>query len=305
MVESAYKEDFALGPMGLNSTSMVDNIMGSGLLEWPPNLGMKYPSLLAIPSPRLYRGILDKLEWRTSSGVVKPFSVSSVWQSIRPRGSKVNWVHVVWSPNSTSRHAFNLWLIVKRKLKTQDILWSWDVAGSMSSCCSLCETTLDSHEHLFFEFPFSSQVWFHLRDLAGLPSTQPSIDLIMDAITPTANIRTSKSVISKLVLAAAAYFVWQERNDRLFKCLKRSSAQAIECVVLAVHLNLMSCRFKKSITGLELMKHWMIPKDLDGWNVIASLRSSSICLRKFYKKIYGGYDLDVKNVNVIFDHHRA
>ncbi|GJV28011.1 hypothetical protein Tco_1384459 [Tanacetum coccineum] len=168
---------------GLNSTSMVANIMGSGLLEWPPDLGMKYPSLLAIPSPRLYQGIPDKLEWRTSLGVVKPFAV-----------------------------------------------------------------------------------WFHLRDLAGLPSIQPSIDLIMDAITPTANRGTSKSVISKLVLAAAAYFVWQERNERLFKGLKRSFAQVIECVVSAVRLKLMSCRFKKSIAGLELMKRCV---DLNSIDLIA------------------------------------
>ncbi|GKB47833.1 hypothetical protein Tco_0898586, partial [Tanacetum coccineum] len=226
---------------------------------WPPDLGMKYPSLLAIPSPRLYQGIPDKLEWRTSLGVVKPFAVSLVWQSIRPRGFKVNWLHVVWYPNCIPRHAFNLWLIVKRKLKNQDKLWSWDVAGSMLSYFSLCETTPDSHEHLFFECPFSSQVWFHLRDLAGLPFTQPYIDVIMDDISPTANRRTSKSVISKLVLAAA-YFVWQKRNDHLFKGLKRSSAQVIECVVLVVRLKLMSCRFKKSIAGMELIKRWKIPE---------------------------------------------
>ncbi|GKB36341.1 hypothetical protein Tco_0881283 [Tanacetum coccineum] len=197
---------------------------GSTVVEevlWPPDLGMKYPSLLAIPSPRLYQGIPDKLEWRTSLGVVKPFA----------------------------------------KLKNQDRLWSWDVAGSMLSCFSLCETTPDSPKHLFFECPFSSQVWFHLRDLAGLPSTQSSIDLIMDDISPTANRRTSKSVISKLVLAVA-YFVWQKRNERLFKGLKRSSAQVIECVVLAVRLKLMSCRFKKSIAGMELMKRWKIPEVL-------------------------------------------
>ncbi|GKE07010.1 reverse transcriptase domain, reverse transcriptase zinc-binding domain protein [Tanacetum coccineum] len=225
--------------------------------KWPPDLGMKYPLLLAIPSPRLYHGIPDNLEWRTNLGVVKPFAVSSVWQSIRPRGFKVNWVHVVWYPNCIPRHAFNIWLFVKRKLKTQDRLWSWDVAGSMSSYCSLCETTPDSHEHLFFECPFSSQVWFHLRDLVGLPSIQPSINLIMDAITPTANRCTSNSVISKLVLATVAYFVWQERNERLFKGLKMSFTQVIDCVVSAssvmfpaVLSNLMSCRFKKSIAQI-------------------------------------------------------
>ncbi|GJW28532.1 hypothetical protein Tco_0045407 [Tanacetum coccineum] len=169
---------------GLNSTSMVAYIMGSGLLEWPPDLGMKYPSLLAIPSPRLYQGIPDKLEWRTSLGVVKPFAISLVWQSIRPRGFKTDC-------------GVGTWLV-------------------------LCQAVVR------FVRP--------LRTLMSISSLS-ALSLLRC---------TSKSVISKLVLVVAAYFMWKERNESLFKGLKRSSAQVIECVVSAVRLKLMSCRFKKN-----------------------------------------------------------
>ncbi|GJZ64172.1 putative reverse transcriptase domain, reverse transcriptase zinc-binding domain protein [Tanacetum coccineum] len=68
----------------------------------------------------------DRLEWRLHDGTLKQFSVSQVWSSIRPRDVKVAWYDMVWFPANIPRHAINLWLIIKRKLKTQDRICSWD-----------------------------------------------------------------------------------------------------------------------------------------------------------------------------------
>ncbi|GJY29652.1 hypothetical protein Tco_0405419 [Tanacetum coccineum] len=160
------------------------------------------------------------------------------------------------------KHAFNLWLVIKGKLKTQDKLRSWDVSNSLTTKCSLCDSQPDSHEHLFFDCSFSRQVWCHMRDVAGMSHVPPSLELILDYIIPIAKRRTSRSVISKLVLASSTYFIWQERNERLFKSHKRTAAQVIECIMSAVRLKLVSCRFKKSKAGLDLMKRWKIPEVL-------------------------------------------
>nr|GEX61756.1 hypothetical protein [Tanacetum cinerariifolium] len=207
----------------LNTSSKVADVIVSGTFSWPHALGIKYPNLLFIPTPIISVGVHDKLEWRL-------------------------------------RHAFNLWLVIKGKLKTQDNLRSWDVSSSLATCCTLCETQLDSHEHLFFDCSFSKQVWCHMRDLAGLSHVPPSLELILDIINPMARRKMSSSIISKLVLAASAYFIWQDRNDRLFKNNKKSAAQIIECITSAIHLKFMSCRFKKFKAGLDLMKRWKIPE---------------------------------------------
>nr|GEU77854.1 retrovirus-related Pol polyprotein from transposon TNT 1-94 [Tanacetum cinerariifolium] len=39
---------------------------------------------------------VDKIEWRVS-GIVKSFAVSTVWMSIRPRDTIVDWADVVWT----------------------------------------------------------------------------------------------------------------------------------------------------------------------------------------------------------------
>ncbi|GJX97614.1 ribonuclease H-like domain-containing protein, partial [Tanacetum coccineum] len=131
-------------------------------------------------------------------------------------------------------------LIVKKKLKTQDMLRNWD--ANLGNVCSLCETQPDSLEHLFFECPFSQVVWSHMKVYAGLDASAHDLYLIISNFLSLAKRKASRSVIAKLVVSASAYFLWQERNGRLFKKHKRSSTQIIECITTAVRLNLLSVK---------------------------------------------------------------
>nr|GEU65180.1 hypothetical protein [Tanacetum cinerariifolium] len=98
--------------------------------------------------------------------------------------------------------------------------------------------------------PFSvARVWSHFKPLAGLSSTRPEITHIISTITPFATRRSSKSVIAKIVVAASAYFVWQEQNNRLFKNNKRIVTQLIAYIISSIRLKLLSCCFKKSNEG--------------------------------------------------------
>ncbi|GJU23251.1 hypothetical protein Tco_1156593 [Tanacetum coccineum] len=182
---------------GLNSSSKVQEVTRNGTWDWPPYLTDKFPMLQTIniilsQSP-------DCLEWHDELGVLKPFSVSSVWSIIRPRNLKVDWFAVVWFAYCIPRHAFNLWLVVNQKLKTQDKVCSW--SNSLMQVCPLCEVVADSHEHLFFECLFSQQVWNHMKSFAGLDTSTTLFSHIMSIIKPFATRRSSKSVIAKLVLA--------------------------------------------------------------------------------------------------------
>ncbi|GJZ09407.1 hypothetical protein Tco_0543690, partial [Tanacetum coccineum] len=71
--------------------------------------------------------------------------------------------------------------------------------------------------------------------------------------------RSSHIVIAKLVVAASAYFIWQERNWRLFKKTKRTVNQVIECIKSAVRLKLLSCSFKRSSEGVRYARMWDLP----------------------------------------------
>ncbi|GJW63854.1 hypothetical protein Tco_0115738 [Tanacetum coccineum] len=244
--------------VGLTTMSKVRDIIHDGSLSWPADLEVKYPILNSTTYPHVFPLESDKLEWRFL-GAVEPFSVSTVWKAIRPRDVKVTWSNVVWFSNCIPRHAFNLWLVMKRRLKTQDMLRSWDLSSSLNAgSCLLCSSQPDSHEHLFFECTFSKQVWAHMSQLAGcsLPS---NVYDVVNSIIPFANRRTSMSIVTKLILAASTYFIWQERNERLFNNQHRSANQVIECISASIRLKLISCRFKRSTGSLALLRRWKLP----------------------------------------------
>ncbi|GJY34922.1 putative RNA-directed DNA polymerase [Tanacetum coccineum] len=184
---------------GLNTSSKVSDVFQNGNVVWPQDLVARYPLLGSVVGLNSVSSI-NTMEWRDNVGVVKPFLVNAVWQALRPREDKITWVDVVWFPNCIPRHAFNLWLIIKRKLKTQDLLRSWDVSGNLATNCPLCDSISDSHAHLFFDCVFSKQVWNLVKDWVGLSNVALSIDLIIDVIIPTTKRMTLKYVIANLWL---------------------------------------------------------------------------------------------------------
>ncbi|GJS57292.1 reverse transcriptase domain-containing protein [Tanacetum coccineum] len=128
-------------------------------------------------------------------------------------------------------HAFHLWLVIKRKLKTQDSLRQWDV-------------------------------WNHMKIYASLSKMSSSLYATIDYMIPMSKRRSARSIIARLVLAASSYFIWQERNLRLFKNQKRAANQIIECIKSTVRLKLLTCKFKKTRNMMAFMHLWKLPDSL-------------------------------------------
>ncbi|GKC11351.1 hypothetical protein Tco_1008133 [Tanacetum coccineum] len=130
---------------------------------------------------------------------------------------------------------------MRRCLKTQDKLRPWDVDAQTDLTqlrCSLCGSQQDSHEHLFFECSYSSKVWNYIRNLAGMEQVPPVLDDIVLWFIPMANKRSFKNVVGKMLFAAASYYLWLERNNRLFKNIRRSPEEIRDLIMTTVRLKL-------------------------------------------------------------------
>ncbi|GJZ80021.1 putative RNA-directed DNA polymerase, eukaryota, reverse transcriptase zinc-binding domain protein [Tanacetum coccineum] len=230
---------------GFTLSSKVNDLIVNGMWSWPHEWNSKYPMLASLVPPMLVE-THDQLEWHDLTGSVKKFDVATVWETIRPHYDVVPWHDVVWYSYCIPRYSLHLWLVIHGKLKTQDKLRTWDITGELAMSCPLCGNQPDTHEHLFFECDFSTQVWDQMKGLAGLSNVAGRYKEIVDYIIPFAKRRSCKSVIAKLVLSASTYYVWQERNARLFTNKKRSAPQVIEAIVSSIHLKLLSCSFKKT-----------------------------------------------------------
>ncbi|KAF5822234.1 putative reverse transcriptase zinc-binding domain-containing protein [Helianthus annuus] len=152
------------------------------------------------------------------------------------------------------------WLIFRRKLSTQDRIHVWNMAsGSMNlMCCLLCKKGMDSHNHLFFECSYSNQIWCSLRSKFGMTHIQGKWDDIATWLIPRATSKSARIVIAKLVMAATAYYIWQERNARYFKNQLRRPEKLEELIVETVRLKLHSFKFKKNDRVTRILKDWKI-----------------------------------------------
>ncbi|GJX99396.1 retrovirus-related pol polyprotein from transposon TNT 1-94, partial [Tanacetum coccineum] len=191
---------------------------------------------------------------------------SHIWKLLTLKESLwVKWIHEYKIKGPSTSLWYDKWTDLDplaTRISPRDIhnaglsFQSKDSSATLGMVCSLCECILDSHDHLFFECSFARGVWDRLKDLACIDLSTPNIYDIIGSLLPIVKKRTLKSVYVKLVIAATAYFIWQERNWRLFKKGKCSTDQLVECVKASVRLKLLSCMLKKSrwITEFELGK---------------------------------------------------
>ncbi|GJW48014.1 homeodomain-like protein [Tanacetum coccineum] len=223
---------------GFHLHMYVADIITNGAWDWPQAWLLKAPNLGLIPVPVL-NDTEDCIRWRDGNGNVTSFSVKCAWEALRPQGVEVPWYSIVWFSHCIPRHAFHMWLIMRRSLKTQDKLRSWDVGPDIDITqlrCSLCGLQMDSHEHTFFECSFSSKVWSLLRHLAGMERVAPVLEDIIAWLLPIGAKRSFNSVVGKLLFAAATYFIWSERNNRLFKNQRRTPEDIRDLVMVTVRL---------------------------------------------------------------------
>ncbi|XP_022030601.1 uncharacterized protein LOC110931518 [Helianthus annuus] len=228
--------------------------------NWPEAWRNLFPVLIHADAIQRNLSVQDQVLWMNGNKLHE-FSSSEVWNSIRSREPQVDWVNVVWFSQCIPRHAFLMWLIMRRKLLTQDriLRWGADRRRNMNMmCCLLCYENFDSHEHLFFECKFSAQVWRLVRDKPSMSSVQPKRNLIVEWLSERARSKTAANFICRLIVAASAYIIWQERNNRLFRNHARPPDIVADAIVETIRYKLMGTRFKKTPRVMALLQEWEV-----------------------------------------------
>ena len=151
---------------GLSRNAAVAEITTGNVWQWPVS---NSPDLLVLKeeTSRLHffpSESQDSIYWLPlPTGV---FSTRTAWEKIRRIKEPVPWRHVVWFHGSIPRASFILWLAVQRRLGTQDRLFHL----ALGTSCLLCNSQLETLDHLFFECPFSHQLWTKISQVGGFLS---------------------------------------------------------------------------------------------------------------------------------------
>ncbi|KAJ9536236.1 hypothetical protein OSB04_un000585 [Centaurea solstitialis] len=196
---------------------------------WPPDWVQHVPQLEAVPLPTL-NDQSDSIVWVTRDGRQGSFTVASTYASFDDVHQLVPWWKAVWYPGHIPKFSFCLWIACHKRHPTHDRMLTWKHEPPDWKC-SLCGLCMDSHNHLFFECQFSESVWNQIRLQVEWRMAPSRWDDMLELISASTAVLSLKH---KLALAATVYFIWRERNRRIFTDERRNAQHLIKEIMEVV-----------------------------------------------------------------------
>ncbi|GJU33568.1 RNA-directed DNA polymerase, eukaryota, reverse transcriptase zinc-binding domain protein [Tanacetum coccineum] len=198
--------------------------------KWPTDWMSKYPWLKDVKDLVL-NDCPDKPIWVDNDGNSRNFSTAVVWKDIRGNGVSVDWKDIVWHTNCIPKHTFILWLAVKKKLSTQDRMSKW--------------------------YP-NKKIWKKVCDIGRITVNEDNWENIIKAMSLKKNKMSIWGIIRKICLAAVVYYIWQERNGRLFNNHKRTEKEVFEAIYGDVRSILISIPARDTQNIAKVDEEWDI-----------------------------------------------
>lgn len=98
--------------------------------------------------------------WKCGDEYKPSFTTKETWKILRGSQTQVDWYKGVWFQYSTPKFSFHTWVAILDRLPTGDRLSLWN--SGVVVMCSLCKACPKTRSHLFFQCPYSEEVWPNL-----------------------------------------------------------------------------------------------------------------------------------------------
>lgn len=236
---------------GLHWNAKVADIIENGAWKFPNTSSISQDIWRSIQiSPQVNRS--DGMVW-TGKGSGK-FTTDSAWALLRQSRPSSPSHCLPWLTGHIPRHSFILWMAMQCKLRTKDRLWFVDE----QKLCVLCGLEEETHAHLFFQCRYSTATWEALNHVSGIGwSNLPWNDLINWAATNFPSKHNHDHIIARISMATAVYFIWYERNNRLFNQAFKSAASLVDDIIQLLRLHLSTIKLKTPLSD-SIKARWGI-----------------------------------------------
>ncbi|XP_077242054.1 uncharacterized protein LOC143882449 [Tasmannia lanceolata] len=200
----------------------------------------------------------DKLIWKeTNDGI---FTVKSAWNSLRPHLPKVEWFSSIWFLGNIPRHRFISWQAIQNKLSTKDRLHF--LSSFVDSRCLLCKSDREKRDHLFFSCSFSALVWCSLlRGISNRKKQFTSLIAEEEWIRKKFKGNTQVATTAKIAFSATIYFIWLERNQRVFEGKASHKQDILSSILLSTRIKVLHLKLQDSSSDLaiKIASHFNLP----------------------------------------------
>jgi len=166
----------------------------------------------------------------------RSFRIKIMYNALRGNLPKVSWERLECNNFGYPKWIFHLTMVVHGKLYTRDILAKWKV--STNTTCPLCEDDEESTEHLFFQCTYSANLWRRRLKTTMEPDSKITYRLVTRGrvgYKQCIGKRLCMAQVYKLVLSCSTYYVWQERNYRVFQNKQRGIDELYKTIVRETH----------------------------------------------------------------------
>lgn len=151
--------------------------------------------------------------WRNEKGKYKKvFSTKETWLCIREKHLPCHWFQAVWFKHATPKFSFITWLAMRGRLSTGERMQKWN--GNVDASCVLCQEPLETQSHLFFECPYSTQVWETLMKGVLRDQYSANWDILVSLLTGDSRWSKTKLFTARYMFQSAIHTIWRERNKR-------------------------------------------------------------------------------------------
>ncbi|GKF05861.1 hypothetical protein Tco_0036529, partial [Tanacetum coccineum] len=130
----------------------------------------------------------------------------------------------------------------------------WEKKDDMR--CVFCKNVPDSHDHLFFECSFSRRIWDSLKCMVRMDHAPYGWSQIKEFMLKRPINKSIWSILQRLLIGASIYFLWQERNIRMFQDKARSVDTLVDLIKDTVRLRVMSLSLNDSAQVSEAANLW-------------------------------------------------
>ncbi|XP_074298479.1 uncharacterized protein LOC141629360 [Silene latifolia] len=160
---------------------------------------------------------------------------SFMYEYLRTRRPKVSWRSLVHGKGCHPKHSFAGMMVMHNALPTMDNMMRRGMP--FVNRCALCENSIEDVHHLFFNCPFSRHLLNTIGTWLSLPMRSFSLVILAQDFASTRH--TCRQHVGFM---ATIYYLWKERNDRIFKGAKSFVDTLSVKIKKAVHLRLYGSR---------------------------------------------------------------
>ncbi|XP_019233163.1 PREDICTED: uncharacterized protein LOC109213791 [Nicotiana attenuata] len=160
-------------------------------------------------------------------------SIKKIYNKLRGDYPKVSWKRLICNNPGYPKWIFILQLAALGRLYTRDRLAKWGVMTEL--ICPLCDNDDESIEHLFFKCNFSAALWGKMLTWMEINRGPMGWNQELAWTVMNANGKDTKAGIYRLTMTGYVYYLWKERNLRIFQKKSRSVEVLSRLITQDVH----------------------------------------------------------------------